>query len=429
MEEKAIVAENVSKRYRIGMKEQMYDSFAATMMAWAKYPLSNYRRLKKLIKFDENQENGEDIIWALRGVSFEVKEGEVIGIIGRNGAGKSTLLKVLSRITEPTTGTINIRGKVASLLEVGTGFHPELTGRENIYLNGTIIGMSKREIDTKFDEIVEFSGIKKFIDTPIKRYSSGMGVRLAFAVAAHIEPEILIIDEVLAVGDVDFQNKCFGKMESVSKSGRTVLFVSHNMSAVLALCEKAILLDNGVCTAKGPTKNIISEYLGKNQKLNGEVEDWSIAKEGKKLKIRRARLIDEQKTVRNEINLKEKLFLEIMFEVIIPGKGYNIDFKLESLKYGSVFQSNYLDVDTDRKRNKIWKKGVYKYKIKLPTDIMRDGDHYIKIIGTIPMVEMLDVFQYELAFRCIDKDSPEIKLMQGRSGPVFQILEWQADKD
>lgn len=203
--------------------------------------------------------NTEDF-WALRDVSFEVKRGEVVGIIGRNGAGKTTLLKILSRITDPTEGRVRIRGRVASLLEVGTGFHPELTGRENIFLNGAILGMRRREIDRKFDQIVDFSGVEKFIDTPVKRYSSGMYVRLAFAVAAHLEPEILIIDEVLAVGDAEFQKKCLGKMEDVASEGRTVLFVSHNMAAVEGLCSNAILLEGGQLIEYGTTLQIIRRY-------------------------------------------------------------------------------------------------------------------------------------------------------------------------
>jgi len=203
---------------------------------------------------------GVEEFWALRGVSFEVKRGKVVGIIGRNGAGKSTLLKILSRITEPTEGRVRIRGRVASLLEVGTGFHPELTGRENIFLNGAILGMSRNEIRRKFDEIVDFSGVEKFIDTPVKRYSSGMHVRLAFAVAAHLEPEILIIDEVLAVGDADFQRKCLGKMGEVAQGGRTVLFVSHQINSVRALCNKGVFLFAGSVAMIGPIESVIYSY-------------------------------------------------------------------------------------------------------------------------------------------------------------------------
>ena len=259
----AIFAENLSKAYRIGLKEEIPDTFLQAATGWMRKPFSNLRRLRRLNTFGNNG-NGhdeEDIVWALNDVSFEVEEGEVVGIIGRNGAGKSTLLKVLSRITEPTAGCARIRGRVSSLLEVGTGFHPELSGRENIYMNGTILGMTKREIDRKFDEIVDFSGVEKFLDTPIKRYSSGMQVRLAFSVAAHLEPEILIIDEVLAVGDAEFQKRCLGKMQDVAGSGRTVLFVSHNMAAVSNLCTSAMLIKNGKLDQWGDVSDIIERYL------------------------------------------------------------------------------------------------------------------------------------------------------------------------
>lgn len=278
MSQPIITVENLSKAYRIGLKEEIPDTLVGAMTSWARAPLQNWRRLRRLNTFDLSKtakhngngtsvaekdrpaEEEEDIIWALRDVSFEVKEGEVIGIIGRNGAGKSTLLKILSRITEPTSGRAVIRGRVSSLLEVGTGFHPELTGRENIYMNGTILGMTKREIDRKFDEIVDFSGVEKFLDTPVKRYSSGMKVRLAFAVAAHLDPEILIVDEVLAVGDMQFQEKCLGKMKQLTGDSRTVLFVSHNLEAIKRLCCKVLLLADGtVCTAGLPS-NVIDRY-------------------------------------------------------------------------------------------------------------------------------------------------------------------------
>jgi lipopolysaccharide transport system ATP-binding protein len=229
-------------------------------MGLVKAPLRNLQSLRSLDTAAADGER-EDVLWALRDVSFEVAHGETLGIIGRNGAGKSTLLKILSRITSPTRGEIRIRGRVASLLEVGTGFHPELTGRENVYMNGTILGMRKREIDRNFDEIVDFAGVERFIDTPIKRYSSGMQVRLAFAVAAHLEPEILIVDEVLAVGDSEFQKKCLGKMGDVAKGGRTVLFVSHNMDAVASLCKEGIMLDSGTIAIRGPARSALHHYL------------------------------------------------------------------------------------------------------------------------------------------------------------------------
>jgi len=265
----AIKVENISKCYRIGLKEKIHDSFGSAIIDFVKAPLDNYRKYRSLYNFDDVRPGPDghlapgacDVIWALRDVFLEVKTGQVIGIIGRNGAGKSTLLKILSRITDPTTGQVKIHGKVSSLLEVGTGFHPELTGRENVYLNSAILGMKKKVIDRKFDQIVDFSGVEKFIDTPVKRYSSGMKVRLAFSVAAHLEPEILIIDEVLAVGDAEFQNKCLDKMHNITQRGRTVLFVSHNMGAIMQLCPTSFLLEEGRIVASGSSKEVVNQYL------------------------------------------------------------------------------------------------------------------------------------------------------------------------
>lgn len=262
----AIEVRNISKRYRIGLVESDHRTFAGQLVDMVKAPFNNLRKLRSLSRFEQEDES---VFWALRDISFDVKEGEVLGIIGHNGAGKSTLLKILSRITEPTGGEITIKGRVSSLLEVGTGFHPDLTGRENIYMNGTILGMKKREIDTRFDEIVAFSGVEKYIDTPVKRYSSGMKVRLAFSVAAHLEPEVLIIDEVLAVGDAEFQAKCLGKMEDVASKGRTVLFVSHNMTAVSSLCSNTIILSKGSLIGKLETSMGIRTYLTKDLNQTG----------------------------------------------------------------------------------------------------------------------------------------------------------------
>ncbi len=256
-----VQVEALSKRYRIGRKEEMHDTLVSEMLGLVRRPLRNWRNLRNLATFGQHEQDSADIIWALRDVSFELAEGEVLGIIGRNGAGKSTLLKILSRITEPTSGMVRIRGRVSSLLEVGTGFHPELTGRENVYLNGTILGMRKKEVDRKFAEMIDFSGVEKFIDTPVKRYSSGMKVRLAFAVAAHLDPDILIVDEVLAVGDLEFQRKCLGKMQDVTGQGRTVLFVSHNMQAVRQLCPRVILLKDGSILQDGPGDAIVDLYM------------------------------------------------------------------------------------------------------------------------------------------------------------------------
>jgi lipopolysaccharide transport system ATP-binding protein len=268
-----IQIENLSKRYYIGGADTQamyrYSALRDVIVNSAKAP---FRRIGQLLRGDliKSTANLDEEIWALRDVSFSVSQGEVVGIIGRNGAGKSTLLKILSRITRPTKGQVTLDGRLGSLLEVGTGFHPELTGRENIYLNGAILGMKRSEIDSKFDEIVDFSGVEKFLDTPVKRYSSGMVVRLAFSVAAHLEPEILVIDEVLSVGDAAFQKKSMGKMGDVAGSGRTVLFVSHNMAAIESLCTRGIVLDQGQAIFDGNQTEAIQHYLKSLEADNGE---------------------------------------------------------------------------------------------------------------------------------------------------------------
>ncbi|GAB4140614.1 MAG: ABC transporter ATP-binding protein [Thermogutta sp.] len=271
MSDIAIRAENLSKKFFLGERIG-FKTFRETLQDAVVSPIRRIISGKANGVTVEEKVDTDRQIWALKDVSFEVKHGEVLGIIGPNGAGKSTLLKILSRITEPTGGYAEIRGRVGILLEVGTGFHPELTGRENVYLNGAILGMSKAEIRRKFDDIVSFAGVEKFIDTPVKRYSSGMQVRLAFAVAAHLEPEILIIDEVLAVGDAEFQKRCLGKMNEVSRSGRTVLFVSHNMAAVEGLCTKGLLLDHGKIVCYGAVPHIIERYTASSNQDNAE---WS----------------------------------------------------------------------------------------------------------------------------------------------------------
>ena len=278
----AINIDNISKCYRLGVKDEIADTFGATLINFLKSPLKNYRKYRSLYKFDDvdpdNEHESSDILWALKNVSFDVKKGESVGIIGRNGSGKSTLLKVIAKITTPTKGYAQVNGRISSLLEVGTGFHPELTGKENIYLNGTILGMRKKEIDAKLEEIIAFSGVEKFIETPVKRYSSGMRVRLAFSVAAHLEPEILLVDEVLAVGDAEFQKKCLGKMGEVTAQGRTVLFVSHQLAAVEQLCDRVIWLNEGSVISSGPSTEIISKYLndGSSNKIGpgGDLSTW-----------------------------------------------------------------------------------------------------------------------------------------------------------
>lgn len=317
----AIEITDLSKAYRIGLKKRMPDTLMGAIKKSIFSPLTNLRELRELdtgkLAMDSEIEG---VLWALRNVSFTIAEGDVVGIVGRNGSGKSTLLKIISRITEPTRGRVVIRGRVSSLLEVGTGFHPDLSGRDNVYMNGTVLGMRKAEIDAKFDEIVEFSGVSQFLDTPMKRYSSGMKVRLAFAVAAHLEPEVLVVDEVLAVGDVAFQKKCLGKMQEIAGGGRTVLFVSHNMQAVHSLCNKAVFLSHGRVEFEGRVGDVVQRYLEAN---NAAVQDeWKgdVADEDSAMHVSRIRaeLLDEQPhhTLRIAIDLRSIAVHEPAFVAI-----------------------------------------------------------------------------------------------------------------
>jgi lipopolysaccharide transport system ATP-binding protein len=308
-----IKVEGLGKRYRIGAQQSPYGSLRETLTSVVRAPLRLWRR---------NADGARPTFWAVKDVSFDVQPGEVVGVIGRNGAGKSTLLKLLSRITEPTTGRIELYGRVGSLLEVGTGFHPELSGRENIYLNGAILGMARTEIARKFDEIVAFAEMEKFVDTPVKHYSSGMYLRLAFAVAAHLEPEILIVDEVLAVGDVRFQRKCLDKMQDVSQQGRTVLFVSHNMPAVARLCKRAILLNDGQVLQDDAAPRVISAYLGFGLEATG-AREWpnlERAPGDDVVKLRAVRLRTEDGQVTDVVDVRNAVIIEIEYDVLQPGK-------------------------------------------------------------------------------------------------------------
>lgn len=297
----SIIVKDLSKQYRIGQLHRQ-TMFREALVNLVRNP------------FRKRQTKNETI-WALKDVSFEVEEGEVVGIIGRNGAGKSTLLKVLSKITHPTSGEMNVRGRVASLLEVGTGFHSELTGRENIYLNGSILGMTKKEIDAKFDDIVAFSGVEKFIDTPIKRYSSGMGLRLGFAVAAHLNPDVLLVDEVLAVGDAGFQKKCLGRMEKLRGEGRTVLFVSHNMSAIENLCPRTIWIHNGKIQQDGDTRDVIHAYLSSfvTQKAGFDLRDAERYRGSGEIRYVRVELLDSQKQPVDVIRSGDSLVIRLHY--------------------------------------------------------------------------------------------------------------------
>jgi lipopolysaccharide transport system ATP-binding protein len=371
--EVVISCQNISKQYRLGVLGT--STIAQDLNRWWAKMRGMEDPFIKVGTENKLDTVSGDFVWALRDIDMEVRRGEVLGIIGKNGAGKSTLLKLFSRVTTPTTGQIKIKGRVASLLEVGTGFHPELTGRENVFLNGAILGMSKSEIRKKFDEIIAFSGVGKYIDTPVKRYSSGMYVRLAFAVAAHLEPDILIIDEVLAVGDFEFQKKCLGKIQDVNRGGRTVLFVSHNMGAVNNLCSRAVLLVRGGLVNSGRPGVITSAYLkGQTDSDNEFVMDFNkevpavkdnIANlTGVKIKNSNGELFDI-------ISVRDSLYIEMEYEIKKEGFKPMPQVNLVSMKGELVFVGN-CPVKTD------FTKGMYRAVMRIPADFLNTGGYYFQ---------------------------------------------------
>lgn len=383
-----IQVKHLSKQYKIGV-DTTYKTLSESITNILKSPLKTIR--------NNNRQN--EIFWALKDINFEVNRGEVVGIIGRNGAGKSTLLKILSRITQPTEGEVVLRGRVGSLLEVGTGFHPELTGRENIYFNGAILGMKKREMDDKFDDIVKFAEIEKFLDTPVKRYSSGMYVRLAFAVAAHLEPEILIIDEVLAVGDAAFQKKCLGKMEEVAKGGRTVLFVSHNMTAITQLCRKGIWINEGRIKQTGLSYDIVEAYLSTQNKQIAE-RRWSYpgdAPGDDRVRLLAGRIKQNGQTVSIiDINIPSQIELE--FEIL-----REVDSLVAAVNFFNA-EGVCLFSNADWRPNKM-KAGRYRKYVEMPGQILSEGRFNVLLQlvfyePDIPSVVVPDA----LIFEAIDSD-------------------------
>jgi lipopolysaccharide transport system ATP-binding protein len=354
----AVMAKELSKRYRIGKLQSAYGTLRDSLASAARRALSREHRPH----YDE--------IWALRNVSFELQEGEVLGVIGRNGAGKSTLLKILTQITTPTHGRATIRGRVGSLLEVGTGFHPELTGRENVFLNGSVLGMKRREIAAKFADIVDFAGVEKFIDTPVKRYSSGMSVRLAFAVAAHLEPEILLVDEVLAVGDAEFQRRCLGRMENLSESGRTVLFVSHNMQAVTHLCDRAILLDAGGIVRDGPSTEVVAHYLqtGHGSSSSREWPDVETAPGDDLVRLRSTRVVQDD-TATSSADVRRPIGIEIGFTVLRPGNPVLPKIKVYDRDGDVAFNA----LDTSERWHAPAEPGDYVATAWIPSNLLNEG--------------------------------------------------------
>ncbi len=363
--------ENLYKQYRLGLTGtgSLRDDIGSL---WAKIRGKEDPNLK--IGEANNRETIEgEYVWALQNINFEVKQGEVLGIIGKNGAGKSTLLKILSKVTAPTTGNIKIKGRIASLLEVGTGFHPELTGRENIFLNGAILGMTKNDIKSKLDEIIEFSGIGKYIDTPVKRYSSGMYVRLAFAVAAHLEPEILILDEVLAVGDAEFQKKCLGKMKDVAGEGRTVIFVSHNMDAVQSLCNTGIYLKNGTIVYQNTAKETVQKYLGSelSQKTKMEWKDKKLGDEVAELNY--VRIIDENNNHIEHIQVGEKIGIE--YEYTVKKEGYK---PIPNIHFFTI-KGEYVFIGGEDEKEHHGQVGTHTVVMWLPKDLLNTASYCVNI--------------------------------------------------
>ena len=376
-----IKVENLSKQYRLG------DIGTGTISHdlnrfWAKIRGKEDPFLKIGEVNDRTKKGSSEYVWSLRDINFDINQGDAVGIIGRNGAGKSTLLKILSRVTGPTTGSVKVKGRIASLLEVGTGFHPDLSGRENIFLNGAILGMTKQEIKRKFDEIVDFSGVERYIDTPVKRYSSGMYVRLAFAVAAHLESEILIVDEVLAVGDSDFQKKCLGKMGDVSKAeGRTVLFVSHNLAAVANLCNHSILLKNGQLEGSGPTSKIIDTYIMSDKSVEGEIteEEIKYEKSYKWAKFKAIRTVGKR-GVESSFGLNEEINVELEYELLRDGETIQPSVHiLDSVGTCilATFNGNSANIINDPFSDKPLDKGIYKATCTIPAYFLNDTSYLL----------------------------------------------------
>ena len=358
-----------------------------------------------------------DTFWALKDVSFDLNRGDVVGVIGRNGAGKSTLLKVLSRITEPTTGQAILHGRVGSLLEVGTGFHPELTGRENIYLNGAILGMSKREIDNQFDAIVDFSGTERFLETPVKRYSSGMYVRLAFAVAAHLNPEILIVDEVLAVGDSEFQKKCLGKMKDVANSGRTILFVSHTMASVLELCNRCVYLKDGAVFADGPAGEVVDKYI-RSGELNQAERHWAPddAPGDATMRLLSVRVLGPDGLPNAELTLSDSVTLEMNFEMLQPGLEIAPVFHVFNSQSVCLFSNAKSDDDSWARRK--YGKGRYVARCTIPALILNDGTYDVHAIIVRELSNIVIYEKQTVSFEIHEDGTGR----GGYTGPMMGVL-------
>lgn len=414
MSDVVLSVQNLSKSFRIAHQRGGLGGYRTLHDELTTLPRRLLARLR-------NGRSTSEILWALKDVSFDVKSGEVLGIIGSNGAGKSTLLKILNRITEPTTGGVDIYGRVGALLEVGTGFHPELTGRENIFLNGAILGMTRAEIRRKFDEIVAFAEVERFLDTPVKRYSSGMYVRLAFAVAAHLDPEILLIDEVLAVGDAEFQKKCIAKMEDVAfNEGRTVIFVSHNMDAVCHLCSRCILLRQGAIARSGKTADVVAEYLGGERDQAPEIDFSPIDSDAT---LRFAGLYRAKGKAISSFSVTEPVLLKSVFDVRREIEGLQFSFAVLNFKHERVFYSTVSMADPPFS---VESPGRHTLTAEIPGRLLLPGHYFITLALHTPKTKLYDLRKQALSFRVVATMADRFDGFAGDElGQIFANVKWQ----
>ncbi len=428
MDDVVIRAEGLSKRYRIRSRQARYRTLREAILEVATAPA---RWLRTARRGSAVTDGGDDEIWALEDVSFEVRQGEAIGIIGRNGAGKSTLLKVLSRITEPTRGRVRVAGRVGSLLEIGTGFHNELTGRENIFLNGAILGMRRSEIQRRFDEIVAFAEVEKFLDTAVKHYSSGMYMRLAFAVAAYLDPEILLVDEVLAVGDIEFQKKCLGRMGDIAHTGRTVLFVSHNMASIANLCSRALLLERGRLVAEGPAQGVVQQYLEMARSAEGEVRwaDPSTAPGDDIVRLHSVGVLqDEAVGPVPDVDIAREVIIEISYWCLREGSAlYSAIWLRDKMGAFVLSSSNHAGVSSleDPWSGRPHPVGLYRSQCRIPGNFLNDGLYTITAILGRGSSDTRVLQDYALSFVVHDSGEMRKQYFGEWIGAVRPKLAWQ----
>lgn len=419
MTEAIVRVEDVSKQYRIGARRQAYSTLRETISRAVRAPAGHFKR---------NGLSDAETVWALKGINLEVAPGEILGIIGHNGAGKSTLLKILSRITQPTTGRAELFGRIGSLLEVGTGFHPELTGRENIYLNGAVLGMKRTEIAAKFDEIVAFADIDKFLDTPIKHYSSGMYMRLAFAVAAHLEPEILLVDEVLAVGDADFQAKCLGKMGAVASEGRTVLFVSHNMAAVQVLCQRVVWLDGGVIADEGPAGRVVKHYLGSGASSLSPERVWHSPTEApgnERVRLHRIIIRSLNGSAPDLITTETPFVLEFEYWNLEPEARLNLSLVVRNEEGLPIF--NTFPISESRWHGRQFPAGLFRSSCYIPAGLLNDGLHRVWLLVVKNQSEVIFSLENAIAFNVLDSVERRGGWYGKWTGAVRPNLKWDTE--